>query len=143
MSSERFPALSRKKSWRTKDPLERILTDWYGKEAGSKELIQHLPKTESIKEGVNQALKKLVNPEIAFLRKVKEGWEEVAGAQLAKFTTPSSFYKGILYVEVSHPAWLMQLGKNEKDMLLVKVHEFAQNKTCRNIKFVPPGKKKQ
>ena len=94
-----------------------------------------------MKDGIDKALKKLVNKEIAFLRKMKDGWADIAGQQLAKFTQPSSFYKGTLYVEVSHPAWLMQLGKKEKDMLLEKVHEAAANKTCLNIKFVPQGRR--
>ncbi len=135
--------MSRKKTWRNTDPLQRILTDWYGKETGANELIQHLPETESLKEGIDKAFKRLVNPGLAFLRKVKVDWEIIAGAQLAKVTCPSSFYNGILYIEVSHPAWLMQLGKKEKEMLLEKVHNFSKCKTCRNIKFVPPGKKKQ
>lgn len=141
MPSDYFPGLSKKKSWRNADPLHKLLADWYGKETGANELIQHLPETEQLKEGIDKALKKLVNPEIAFLRKMKDGWSTVAGLQLAKFTHPSSFYKGILYVEVSHPAWLMQLGKKEKNMLLEKVHNFSKCKTCRNIKFVPTGKK--
>lgn len=142
MSKDYFPPLSRKKTWRNSDPLHKLLTDWYGKEAGSNEIIQHLPATESIKDGIDKALKKLVSPELALLRKLKNEWSEIAGAQLAKVTCPSSFYKGILYVEVSHPAWLMQLGPKEKDMLLGNLHNFCQSKTCRNIKFVPSGKKK-
>ena len=141
MSSDYFPSLSKKKSWRNSDPLHSLLSGWYGRKAGANEIIPYLPETEPLKEGIDKALKKLVNPEIAFLRKMKEAWESVSGPQLAKFTNPSSFYKGILYVEVSHPAWLMQLGKKEKDMLLEKVHAFSKCKTCRNIKFVPTGRK--
>ena len=122
--------------------MQRLLTDWYGKETGSNEIIRHLPSTETIKDGIDKALKKLISPELALLRQLKTAWSEIAGSQLAKVTCPSSFYKGILYVEVSHPAWLMQLGTREKDMLLEKVHNFCQSRTCRNIKFVPSGKKK-
>lgn len=140
MANDRLPGLSRKKTWRTSDPLERILKDWYGKKAGSNELISHLPESEPIKNGVDKALKKLVNQDTAFLRKMKDEWDNIAGAQLAKFTQPSSFSKGTLFVEVSHPAWMMQLGKQEKEMLLAKIHDAAQTKTCRNIKFVPQGR---
>ena len=122
--------------------MHNLLTDWYGKEAGANELIQYLPETEQLKKGIDKALKKLVNPEIAFLRKAKEEWSNIAGSQLAEYTNPSSFYKGILYVEVLHPAWLMQLGKKEKEILLEKVHAFSECKTCRNIRFVPIGKKR-
>lgn len=141
MSKDYFPSLSKKRSWRDSDPMQRLLKDWYGKEAGANEMIPHLPATEPLKDGIDKAMKKLVNSELALLRQLKNEWHVIAGAQLAKETCPSSFYKGILYVEVSHPAWLMQLGKNEKNMLLEKVHEFSKSTICRNIKFVPPGKR--
>lgn len=140
MPSDYIPGLSKKRTWRNSDPMERILKDWYGRKTGSNEIISRLPEAESIKDGVNKALKKLVNKETAFLRQMKDEWPNIAGAQLAKVTAPSSFYKGTLFVEVSHPAWLMQLGKNENEMLMNNIHEFAKNKNCRSIKFVPQGR---
>jgi len=142
MTSEYFPALSKKKTWRDADSLQNLLKDWYGRKAGSVEIIHHLPEAEHLKEGIDKTLKKLVNPELALLRKVKDGWNDIVGEQIAKVTCPTSFYKGILYVEVSHPVWLMQFGKNEKNMFLEKVQHFTKCKICRNIKFSPPGKRR-
>jgi predicted nucleic acid-binding Zn ribbon protein len=142
MAREYFPGLSKKRTWRNSDPLQRLLSEWYGRDKGANEIISHLPQIEPLKNGIDSALKKLVNPESAFLRKIKDEWQHVAGAQLDKFTKPTSFYKGILYIEVSHPAWLMQLGRQEKNLLLGNIHSFMQNKVCKNIKFVPLGKRK-
>ena len=140
MAKDYLPGLSKKKTWRSYDPMEKILIDWYGKEAGANEITSRLPETESIKEGVDKALKKLVNQETACLRVMKDEWTEIAGNQLAAFTAPASFTEGTLYVEVSHPAWLMQLGRQETAMLLDKIHARTKSRICRHVRFVPKGR---
>jgi len=140
MAKDYLPGLSRKKTWRDSDPFLSLLTAWKGKNIAANDIIHHLPEAEPLKNGIDKALKKLVNAEIAFLRKMKDEWSEIAGTQLSKFTFPASFYKGILYVEVSHPAWLMQLGKTEKTMLKDKIQNTTGNKLCKDIKLVPIGK---
>lgn len=136
-------AFYRKKTRRESDQLEWLLKDWYGRKVGANEIIPHLPKAELLKDGVDKALKSLVNADTALLQKVKREWNTIAGDQLAKYTAPSSFFKGTLYIEVSHPAWLMQLGKNEKDMLLNNIHAYLQNQQCKSLKFVPPGRRRK
>lgn len=140
MPKDYLPGLSKKKTWRNSDPMEKILIDWYGKEIGGNEITSRLPVTEPIKEGVGKALKKLINQETACLRQIKDEWSEIAGAQLAKFTSPVSLSKGTLFIEVSHPAWMMQLGKQETEMLLTHIHNNTKSKTCRKVKFVPKGR---
>jgi hypothetical protein len=137
---EKFPGLNRKKSWRKSDPLERILQDWYGKKTAKNEIIAYLPQPEPINNAVNQALKKLVNKETAFIQKVRLKWKEIAGDQLAAYTTPVSFGAGnSLFVEVSHSIWLMQLKKYDTSLLLKNIVEYTGDKFCKKIKFVPKG----
>jgi hypothetical protein len=139
MKKEYFPGLSRKRTVRDKNAIEKLLVDWYGKKYGRNEAIAHLPDSECIKNGVEKALKSLVNKETAFLSKVKNRWENIAGQQLAAYTKPSNFSRDTLYVEVSHSIWLMQLKNYNTTALIAKINELTETQICRKIKFVPQG----
>jgi hypothetical protein len=139
MDKEYFPGLSRKRTARDKNAIEKLLVDWYGQKYGKNEILAHLPESESIKNGVEKALKKLVNKETAFLSKVKNRWLEIAGQQLAAYTKPSNFSRDTLYVEVSHSIWLMQLRNYNTDALIEKINHSTETDICRKIKFVPQG----
>ena len=136
---EQFPGLIRKKTWRSNDPMEKILEDWYGKKAAENEILAYLPKPEKIDDAVNLALKKLVNKETAFLQKVKAKWTEIAGTQLAAYTNPVSFKNDTLFVEVSHSIWLMQLKQYDTSLLLKNIILHTNVKFCKKIQFVPKG----
>ena len=136
---EKFPGLNRKKTWRSSDPMEKLLKDWYGRNTAKNEILAYLPKPEKIDNAVNLALKKLVNKETAFLQKVKAKWKEIAGTQLATYTNPVSYGNNTLFVEVSHSIWLMQLKQYDTSLLLKNIVINTEDKFCKKIKFVPKG----
>ena len=135
--------LSRKKTRRDYDPLPGMLVDWYGKEEAANEIISRLPRSEHIKESLDDALKTLLPAHIAVLQKIKRHWNEIAGPQLAKYMEPVNIYKKTLLIEVSHPAWLMEFKDREQKMLLEKIRCSMGEDVCDRIRLTPVGARKR
>ena len=53
--SDYLPGLSRKKTSRDRDPLQKMLEEWHGRKAGAKEIESRLPSSVSVSEGVDDA----------------------------------------------------------------------------------------
>lgn len=135
-----FLPLSRKKTKRDSDNLHRILSEWSGKETADNEIIPKLPKAQHISQGMEDAIKSLIPAHMANFQQIKQKWDEIAGKQLAQYMTPANMHDGVLYIEVSHPAWLMEFKAREQDMLLQKIHQHIGSKHCKKIKLTPSGK---
>ncbi len=139
MAQDSFAPMNRKKTWRDRSPLEGLLREWHGREAGAEAILKRLPNTEPLGESVGKALGKLLSAETAFLIEVKNKWPDIAGKDIAQFSEPSRFAKGVLYVEISHPAWRMALGQKDKQMLLDKIAAAMGSKKCSNVIFGASG----
>jgi hypothetical protein len=139
MKGDYFPGLSRKKTSRDHDPLQKILEDWHGKSAGAKEIQSRLPKTVSVSEGVDEALKQLLTPELALIQKIQRLWIDIAGKALSRVLQPSHIKNGTLYIEVSHPAYMMTFGKQESEMLISKIDKVVGKRKCLRISLIPVG----
>jgi predicted nucleic acid-binding Zn ribbon protein len=135
-----FLPLSRKKTKRDSDNLHSLLSEWSGKEIADNEIIPKLPPTQHISQGMEDAVKSLLPANMAVFQKIKHDWNEIAGNQLAQYMTPANMHDGVLYIEVSHPAWLMEFKTPQQDMLLDKIHKHTGSKHCKKIKLVPSGK---
>lgn len=137
--SDFLPGLSRKKTSRDRDPLQKMLEEWHGRKAGAKEIESRLAASVSVSEGVDEALKQLLTPELALLQKLKRLWPEIAGKALTRVLNPSSIKNGTLYIEVSHPAYMMTFGKQESAMLIAKIDEVVGKGKCQRITLIPVG----
>ena len=127
-------------SKRDTDNFEKMLADWYGKERSKNEIIAYLPEVQSINDIIDVSLKKLINKESIFLSNIKRSWNDLIGADIAKFTEPVSIYNGTLYIEVSHPAFLSVLRNSEHSkMMLEKIRNYDKDNCCRTMKFTPAG----
>jgi len=138
--SDYFLPLRRSRKKRESDLLHKILSDWYGKSIADNEIISKLPQTEHISDGIEGALKQLLPPHIAVLQKVKSEWDNIAGKQLAQYMTPSEMSDTTLFIEVSHPAWLMEFREKEQLLLLHKIQAVTGSIKCKKIKLTPMGR---
>ena len=138
--SDYFLPLRRSRKKRDSDLLHRILSDWYGKSIANNEIISKLPKTEHISSGLEEAMKQLLPPHVAILQKIKGEWENIAGKQLAQYMTPSGMSGATLFIEVSHPAWLMEFREKEQLLLLHKIQAVTGVSKCKKIKLTPMGR---
>ena len=135
-----FLPLKRSRKKRDSDVMHKILSDWHGKAAADNEVIPLLPKTEHISIGMEGALKQLLPPSVALLQKIRGVWDQIAGKQLARYMTPSGMRDTTLFIEVSHPAWLMEFREKEQKVLLKKIQDHVGANKCKSIKLIPTGR---
>lgn len=86
-----------------------------------KDRKSHLLKIDQVLQSLLQNNKSALAQ--GFTRwRLEQQWPQVVGEKLAQNTLPCSFEKGILYVWVSHPAWMQQLYFF-KDQIKEKVNQ--------------------
>ena len=129
----------RGEKWREYEPLSSILEEWYGKEAGSAEIIPHLPDAISIREALNNIVKTSIDSDNSELIRIKDDWLKIVGKDIADIATPKNIRNGIIYIEVANSAWMMELRNYSKKMIMEKISDLYGDKTYKDIVFVPSG----
>lgn len=132
-------SFSRGEKWREYEPLTSILEEWYGKEAGSAEMISHLPDAVPIRQALNNIVKNSINTDNSELIRLKDDWEELVGKDIANIAKPKSIKNGIVYIEVANSAWMMELKNYSKKMIMEKISALYGDKSYKDIVFVPSG----
>ena len=118
-----------------------LLSDWYGRERAGIEINAYTPKTESVGDVADKILKKTVSPDLLRTIKITENWKKIAGAQIAKISSPLNFKQKVLYIQVNHSVWLRELSIGPaKAMIIAKINELYGEKLCKDIKFIPGGR---
>ena len=118
-----------------------LLSAWYGRERAKTEITAYTPDTVSAGDIANKLLKKTISPDLLKTIKITENWENIVGAQIAKISSPVSFKKKVLYIQVDHSVWLRELTTGPaKTMILKKINELYGKKHCKEIKFIPGGR---
>ena len=118
-----------------------LLGAWYGWERAKTEITAYTPKAVSAGDAAEKILKKTVSTDLLKTIKITENWGNIVGAQIAKISSPLSFKKKILYIQVNHSAWLHELTTGPaKIMILKKINELYGEKYCREVKFIPGGR---
>ncbi len=76
------------------------------------------------------------------LGKIRSVWIDIVGRVNARNTSPCFLRDGILYVEISHPAYRMALDTPRvKKLMLEKLAGHFGDELCTQIKFVPAGRR--
>jgi hypothetical protein len=89
---------------------------------------------------MDKILEKLAPPDMLKMTELAASWAEVAGAQIAKISSPARFESGVLRAEVTHSMWLRELGSAAvKGVLINNVNKFFGKDVCLDIVFLPPG----
>ncbi len=117
----------------------RILEDWYGTDYASTEMAAHTSQPEAVSDVMGRLLTHINTPENSLFLQLSSRWPEIAGAQLARLTTPQKLEEGILFLEVRHSALLRELAPS-LDLILKKIRScFPENDLCREAKLVISG----
>ena len=132
-------SFARGEKWREYEPLASILEEWYGKEAGSTEMISHLPDAIPIQQALNNIVKNSINSENSELIRIRDDWEKIVGKDIADIAQPKNIKNGIIYIEVVNSAWMMELKNYSKKMIMEKIFGLNGNKSYKDIVFVPSG----
>jgi hypothetical protein len=118
--------------------IERIFSEWYGRDFASKEILSYLPETAEFSAVADKLLGKFVSREDLRFMKLKDNWDNIVGEQLSDVIQPIRIYNKIIYAEV-HPIWLRHLSQDIKDKILININKFCGSKFCERIHFIPRG----
>lgn len=119
-----------------------LLKDWYGdEERACLEVLDHLPGVERVDSLIEEVVKANMTPEQMTMRKLRENWRQIVGAQIAAVTQPVRITDHIVYAEVSHPAYLRELsGRMITRKLVDGVNRKCGEGFCAEIRFMPVGR---
>ncbi len=132
-------SFTRGEKWREYEPLASILEEWYGKEAGSTEMISHLPDAVSIQQALGNIVETSINSDNSDLLRLKDDWEKLVGKDIANIAKPKNIKNGIIYIEVANSAWMMELKNYSKKMIMKNISDLYGEKLYRDMVFVPSG----
>ncbi|MFT7514209.1 MAG: hypothetical protein ACI9QL_003430 [Candidatus Omnitrophota bacterium] len=98
------------------------------------------PRDLSIGDLIPQVVKKCGLEGAFWLDEIKERWEEITGAQVARNTRPGQYDNGLLTIYVSHSGWLMEMERYAKGMVLNNIQDVFGKDKVRAIEFrIDPG----
>lgn len=118
-----------------------LLSDWYGRERAKNEITAYTPEAVSAGDTAGKILKKLVSPDLLKTIKITENWENIVGVQIAKISSPVSFRKKVLCIQVEHSVWFRELSTgHSKEMILKKINDLYGKSYCKEIQLVPGGR---
>ena len=127
---------------RRDDTLDWLRRDWYGMERARYEIAARQPQPLPIAEALDRVVPSILPKSMVSLGKIRSAWPEIAGLENARRTVPSFLKDGVLFVEISHPAYRMALDTPRvKQLFLRKLQERFGNKICSELKFVPAGRR--
>ena len=122
--------------------MDWLRRDWYGMERARYEIAARQPRPVPIGEALDRALPSILPKTMLLLGKIRSAWPEIAGPENARRTEPAFLKDGILFVEISHPAYRMALDTPRvKQLLLRKLQERFGKTACSDLKFVPGGRR--
>ncbi|MFZ2653695.1 MAG: DUF721 domain-containing protein [Victivallales bacterium] len=139
MTSRKKLILPFNEKWRKYDPLPAVLEEWYGTEAGSSEVISHLPDPVTIQDVIGELMKKSSISDNVLILKIKSEWEDIVGRDITDVSTPKFIKNGFLYVEVINSVWMMELRNCSKKIIIGKIQSLHPEITIKDIVFVPSG----
>lgn len=116
------------------------MRDWFGPDRGPGEIAERRRDPAPIADLLEEAIGRVRGPRGACLERIVQKWSEIAGADLAKVTTPCGLRNKRLLIEVSHPAWLYVLEREHKAVLAERVRSAAPDEIS-DIQFVQKGRR--
>lgn len=124
------------------DTLDWLRRDWYGVERGRSEIAARQTAPVPISDALDNAVRTILPRSVIQLGKIRSVWNDIVGKVNARNTSPCFLRDGILYVEISHPAYRMALDTPRvKKLMLEKLAGHFGDELCTQIKFVPAGRR--
>lgn len=120
--------------------MEDLLSEWYGSRAAALEICKRTEEPRLLAESLETLLEQSLSQTNVQLIDMRNNWAKVIGPPLNKFTDPVKLEDGILFVETTHPAFLMELRKPATVQAWIKRLSAAYEEVdIQDIKFVMSG----
>ncbi len=120
---------------------EQALKDWFGTELGRNEIQARQQPSAPLEKTLDGLMKELGKGRQVLLEQIKDRWPELAGADIARQTSPLKLYHQCLDIEVSNSMWLYELQTRRKNLLLQRLKEFSNNQ-IQDIRLLPAGRRR-
>ena len=118
---------------------EGLLQDWYGSDRARLEVLAHQPTARPIEQVLGEVMSRFARGEAALFEKIRGGWPDMVGADIARHTRVAALRDSVLRIEVSSSTWRYVLEREHRDRILERVQAFSQG-TVSRIRFIPPGR---
>ncbi|MBR2356844.1 MAG: DUF721 domain-containing protein [Lentisphaeria bacterium] len=99
------------KTSRERREMEDLLSEWYGSRAAAQEITKRTEEPRLLAESLDSLLEQSLSQNNVRLIEMRNNWAKLIGPPLNKFTDPVKLENGTLFVETTHPAFLMELRK--------------------------------
>ena len=120
--------------------LEDLLGEWYGEDFAAAEITARTALPQKLSDVMDSLLADKLNEKALQQLELREKWQTIIGPPLNKFTSFSTVRENIAYVEVSHPAFLVELRRNGMaNIWCAKLNELFPQLDIESITFIPAG----
>ena len=120
--------------------LEDLMSEWYGSRVAALEITKRTEEVRSIADSLDKVIDKYLTRSSIQNLALQENWSQIIGAPLNQFTSLAAVKDNKIFVEVKHPAFLMELRKKGNDQaLLKKIVQACPEIENAEIVFVPAG----
>ena len=125
---------------RQRRDLEDMLSEWYGNEFAANEITGRTSEAQKLGDVLDNLLKDKLNDNSMQQLELREKWDSLIGAPLNRYTRFICIKDSVAIVEVSHPAFLMELRRNDTaGAWCKKLQEQFPGLQIEFMQFVPAG----
>ena len=129
---------------RQRREMEEMLGEWYGNKFAATEITSRTDKPRKLAEMLDEVLARHVNDKTVLLMSLKENWSNIIAAPMNRFVKAAGLKDDSLILEVSHPAFLMELRrKNVSEEWKNKINSAVEGLDIKDVIFVPAGQSMQ
>jgi hypothetical protein len=125
---------------RKRREMEDMLAEWYGNSFAAAEVTAQTDQVRQLGSVLDEMLKDKLNTAAMQQLELREQWDSLIGAPLNRFTRFVTVKDNTAIVEVSHPAFLMELRRNDTaEQWRRKLNQHFPDLGIESIQFVPAG----
>ena len=95
--------------------VEAMLGEWYGEDCALERITGFTEEPRSVGNVVRKLLSEKLSGEALTAMTLRERWSSILGAPLDRLTRLGRLEEHCAYIEVAHPAILMELKRSGKD----------------------------
>ena len=121
--------------------LEDMLAEWYGKDFAAEEITCRTDEPKPLSALLDKVMQEHLNLAALLTVHINEAWDSLIGPPLNRFAHLSAVKNNTVIVEVSHPAFLMQLRQaGTAEQWLEKLLKAFPELPAEKVVFVPAGR---
>ena len=120
--------------------LEDMLAEWYGEKFAAEEITCRTEEPKPLSSLLDKVITEHLNPAVLLTVQINEAWDSLIGPPLNRFARLGAVKNNTVFVEVTHPAFLIQLRQvGTAEQWLEKLQKAFPDLPAEKVVFVPAG----